>query len=186
MPCGESALNLGLMRLIDEQFMETPFYCSRQMMRQLRRLGHWIGRMWVRRLMRRMGRLAALFRKPRTSFRHPERAITPYFLRDLTDERPNQVWCPDIPVRRGFLYLVAVMDWCTRKVLAWQVSNMMESRLLHHGGGAADRTTASGVTTLGLNHVDRLNIRLRLFQQLARQLTEAKRRQQIQGRSEES
>jgi putative transposase len=128
-PCGESAGNLGLMRLIDEQFMQTPFYGSRQMMRHLRRLGHCIGRKRVRRLMRRMG-LAAVYQKPRTSVCHPKHAIFPYLLRGLTIERPNQVWCADItyiPMRRGFLYLVAVMDWCTRKVLAWRVSNTMEA-----------------------------------------------------------
>jgi putative transposase len=128
-PCGERAVNLGLMRLIDEQFMETPFYGSRQMMRHLRRLGHCVGRKRVRQLMRRMG-LAAVYQKPRTSVRHPEHAVFPYLLRDLAIERPNQVWCADItyiPMRRGFLYLVAVMDWCTRKVLAWRVSNTMEA-----------------------------------------------------------
>jgi putative transposase len=128
-PCGESALNLALMRLIDEQFMETPFYGSRQMTRHLRRLGHCIGRKRVRRLMRRMG-LAAVYQKPRTSMPHPEHAVFPYLLRDLAVERPNHVWCADItyiPMRRGFLYLVAVMDWCTRKVLAWRVSNTMEA-----------------------------------------------------------
>ena len=128
-PCGENAVNLGLMRLIDEQFMQTPFYGSRQMMRHLRRLGHCIGRKRVRRLMRRMG-LAAVYQKPWTSVRHPEHALFPYLLRELTIERPNQVWCADItyiPMRPGFLYLVAVMDWCTRKVLAWRVSNTMEA-----------------------------------------------------------
>jgi len=128
-PCGESAVNLGLMRLIDEQFMETPFYGSRQMMRHLRRLGHCIGRKRVRRQMRRMG-LAAVYQKPRTSMRHPKHSVFPYLLKDLAIERPNQVWCADItyiPMRRGFLYLVAVMDWCTRKVLAWRVSNTMEA-----------------------------------------------------------
>ena len=129
-PSGHSAANLALMRLIDEQFMETPFYGSRQMTLHLRRLGHDVGRKRVRRLMRRMG-LAAVYQRPRTSVPHPEHRIFPYLLRDLTIERPNHVWCADItyiPMRRGFLYLVAVMDWATRKVLSWRVSNTMDGR----------------------------------------------------------
>jgi putative transposase len=128
-PSGESAENLALMRLIDEQFMETPFYGSRQMTRHLRRLGHGVGRKRVRRLMRRMG-LAAVYQRPRTSVPHPGHKIYPYLLRDLSIERPNHVWCADItyiPMRRGFLYLVAVMDWASRKVLSWRVSNTMDA-----------------------------------------------------------
>src|ERR687883_315759 len=73
--------------------------------------------------------LAPIYQRPRTSTPHPEHRIFPYLLRDLVIDRPNQVWCADItylPMRRGFLYLVAVMDWATRKVLAWRVSNTME------------------------------------------------------------
>ena len=128
-PTGESEANLALMRLIDAQFLETPFYGSRQMTRHLRRLGHEVGRKRVRRLMRRMG-LVAVYQRPRTSTPHPDHPIYPYLLRDLMIERPNQVWCADItyiPMRRGFLYLVAVMDWFSRKVLAWRVSNTMEA-----------------------------------------------------------
>jgi len=127
-PVGESEANLALMRLIDEQFLETPFYGSRQMTRHLGRLGHCVGRHHVRRLMRRMG-LAAVYQRPRTSVPHPEHAVFPYLLRGMLIERPNHVWCADItyiPMRRGFLYLVAVMDWASRKVLAWCVSNTME------------------------------------------------------------
>jgi putative transposase len=116
------------MQLIDEQFMETPFYGARQMARHLRRCGHCVGRKRVRRLMARMG-LAAVYQKPRTSVPHPEHEVFPYLLRDLSIDRPNHVWCTDItyiPMRRGFLYLVAVMDWATRKVLSWRVSNTME------------------------------------------------------------
>ena len=83
----------------------------------------------VRRLMRRMG-LAAVYQKPRTSVPHPEHVVYPYLLRNLTIDRANQVWCADItyiPMRRGFLYLVAVMDWASRKVLSWRVSNTMET-----------------------------------------------------------
>ncbi len=125
---GETALNLALMRLIDAQFMETPWYGSRQMTRHLRREGHGVGRKRVRRLVAVIG-LVPIYQRPRTTVRHPEHRIYPYLLRDLAIDRPNQVWCTDItyiPMRRGFLYLVAVMDWWTRKVLSWRVSNTMD------------------------------------------------------------
>lgn len=127
-PVPETALNLTLMRLVDEQFLETPWYGSRQMMRYLRRQGNTVGRERVRRLMAKMG-LAAIYQRPRTTIPHPAHRIYPYLLRDLVIDQPNQVWCTDItyiPMRRGFLYLVAVMDWSTRKVLSWRVSNTME------------------------------------------------------------
>jgi len=127
-PVGESAENLALMRLIDEQFLETPWYGSRQMARWLQRQGHTAGRHRVRRLMRKIG-LTPIYQAPRTSQPHPEHKIYPYLLRDLSIERPNHVWCADItyiPMRRGFLYLVAIMDWATRKVLAWRLSNTMD------------------------------------------------------------
>ena len=126
---GESPLNLMLMRLIDEQFLETPWYGSRQMARHLRRQGHVVGRKRVRRLMAKMG-LAAVYQRPRTTVPHPEHKVWPYLLRNVTIDRPDQVWCADltyIPMRRGFLYLVAVMDWATRKVLAWRLSNTMDA-----------------------------------------------------------
>jgi putative transposase len=126
---GESPLNLALMRGIDEQFMETPWYGSRQMARYLRRQGHCVGRKRIRRLMRKMG-LAAIYQAPRTSQPHPEHRIYPYLLRGMTIDRPNQVWCADIcyvPMRRGFLYLVAIMDWVSRKVLAWRLSNTLDA-----------------------------------------------------------
>jgi putative transposase len=127
-PAGETALNLALMRLVDAQFLETPWSGSRQMARHLRREGYGVGRKRVRRLMARMG-LAPIYQRPRTTVPHPEHRVWPYLLRDLVVDRPNQVWCADItyiPMRRGFLYLVAVMDWATRKVLAWRVSNTMD------------------------------------------------------------
>jgi putative transposase len=127
-PAEETPLNLELMRLVDAQFLETPWYGSRQMARHLRRDGHMVGRKRVRRLMARMG-LAPIYQRPRTTVPHPGHRVWPYLLRDLVVERPNQVWCADItyiPMRRGFLYLVAVMDWATRKVLAWRVSNTMD------------------------------------------------------------
>jgi len=126
---GERPLNLTLMRLIDEQFLQTPFYGSRQMARWLRRQGHRVGRKRVRRLMRMMG-LTPVYQGPKTSSAHPGHKVYPYLLRDVTIDRPNQVWCADItyiPMRRGFLYLVAIMDWHSRKVLAWRLSNTMEA-----------------------------------------------------------
>jgi putative transposase len=128
-PAGESTLNLELMRLIDEQVMATPWYGSRQMARHLRRGGHVVGRKRVRRLMAKIG-LAPIYQRPRTTLPHPEHRKYPYLLKDLEITRPNQVWCADItyiPMRRGFLYLVAVMDWATRKVLSWKLSNTMEA-----------------------------------------------------------
>jgi putative transposase len=128
-PTGETAENLALMRLIDTQFLETPWYGSRQMAMYLRRDGHKVGRKRVRRLMAIMG-LMPIYQRPRTTVPHPEHRIYPYLLRDMVVDRPNQVWCADItyiPMRRGFLYLVAVMDWSTRKMLAWRVSNTMDA-----------------------------------------------------------
>lgn len=128
-PVGEAPLNLELMRLIDAQFLEAPWYGSRQMARHLRREGYAVGRKRVRRLMGKMG-LAPIYPRPRTSKPHPEHRVFPYLLRGLAIDRPNQVWCADItylPMRRGFLYLVAVMDWATRKVLSWRVSNTLDA-----------------------------------------------------------
>src|SRR5436853_4372843 len=117
------------MRLIDEQFLETPWYGSRQMARHLHRNGWCVGRHRVRRLMLKMG-LAPIYQRPKTSAPHPQHKVYPYLLRHLLIERPNQVWCADvtyIPMRRGFLYLVAIMDWFSRKVLAWRLSNTMDA-----------------------------------------------------------
>ena len=125
----ESEENLALMRAIDEQFLETPFYGARQMVRHLRRQGFSVGRKRVKRLMLKMG-LSAIYQKPRTSDPHPDHKIYPYLLRHLVIDRPDQVWCADITyiqMRRGFLYLVAIMDWASRKVLAWRLSNTMDA-----------------------------------------------------------
>jgi putative transposase len=127
-PKGESFLNLKLMRLIDEQFMRTPFYGSRQMARHLRREGYCVSRHRVRRLMRKMG-IQAIYQAPKTSAPHPIHKIYPYALKGLKITRPNQVWCTDItyiPIKGGFLYLIAVMDWYSRKVLSWRLSNTMD------------------------------------------------------------
>lgn len=126
---GESAENLELMRLIDEQFMEAPSYGVRQMARYLRRKGHWVNRKRVRRLMRKMG-LMAIYQKADTSKPHPEHKKYPYLLKDMDITEPNQVWCSDvtyIPMRKGFLYLVAIMDWASRKVLSWRLSNTLDA-----------------------------------------------------------
>lgn len=128
-PVGESSENLRFMKIIDKQFLETPWYGSRQMARYMKRQGHKCGRHRVRRLMRLM-RLVPIYREPNTSKKHPAHKIWPYLLKNLSIDRPNQVWCVDltyIPMRRGFLYLVAIMDWYSRKVLSWQLSNSMEA-----------------------------------------------------------
>jgi len=125
---GESPLNLTLMRLIDEQFLKTPYYGSRQMARHLQRLGYCVGRKRVQRLMRLMG-LKAVYQSPKTSISYPEHKVYPYLLRDLKITRSNQVWCTDItyiPIKRGFMYLIAIMDWYSRKVLAWRLSNTLD------------------------------------------------------------
>lgn len=126
---GESDFNLKLMRVIDEQFLETPWYGRRQMTRHLHRVGYHVGDKRVRRLMRTMG-LMPIYQQPRTSDPHPEHRKYPYLLRDLEINRRNQVWCSDIsyiPMRRGFLYLVVIMDWFSRKILSWRLSNTMEA-----------------------------------------------------------
>jgi putative transposase len=128
-PVPETPETLALMAVIDATFLDCPWYGSRQMARYLKREGHGVGRRKVRRLMAKMG-LSPIYQRPRTSDPHPEHRIYPYLLRDLEITRPNQVWCADItylPMRRGFLYLVAIMDWATRKVLAWRVSNTMDA-----------------------------------------------------------
>lgn len=126
---GESAESLRFMEIIDKQFLETPWYGSRQMARYMKRNNHKCGRHRVRRLMRLM-RLVPIYQEPNTSKKHPQHKIWPYLLRNVVINRPNQVWCADItyiPMQRGFLYLVAIMDWHSRKVLAWRLSNSMDT-----------------------------------------------------------
>lgn len=126
---GESALNLDLMLQIDRQFMETPFYGVQQMTWHLQNEGCRVDVKRVRRLMRLMG-LMPIYQKPNTSLAAKGHKTYPYLLRGLHIDRPNQAWCTDItylPMRRGFLYLVAIMDWATRKVLAWRISNTYEA-----------------------------------------------------------
>ena len=121
--------DLALMRRLDELFTAWPFLGSRRMTAMLRADGHAVNRKRVQRLMRRMG-IVALGPKPRTTKPAPGHRIFPYLLRDLVIDRPNQVWAADItyiPIGRGFLYLVAVIDWASRAVLAWRLSNTMDA-----------------------------------------------------------
>ena len=127
--------DLALMRRIDELFTAWPFLGSRRMAAMLRAEGHAINRKHVQRLMRRMG-LAALGPKPHTTKPTPGHRIFPYLLRNLAIDRPNQVWAADItyvPIGRGFLYLVAVIDWASRAVLALMVSVSNQAAVEHHG-----------------------------------------------------
>lgn len=128
-PAGESADNERLMRVIDAQYLDTPWYGSRQMTRHLRRAGEAVNRKRVRRLMRLMG-LAGIGPQPKTSTPAAAHPIYPYLLRGLPITRVDQVWCTDItyiPMARGFLYLVAIMDWYSRRVLAWKLSNTLDA-----------------------------------------------------------
>ena len=128
-PVGIDADTLAVMKEIDRVFTKYPFFGSRQIAAYLRREGVVVGRHRVRRVMARMG-LEAIYKRPRTSQPHPQHPVYPYLLRKMAIGRPNQVWCADItfvPVRNGFLYLVAIMDWATRKVLSWRLSNTMHA-----------------------------------------------------------
>jgi putative transposase len=127
-PAPANAENLALMRLLDEQYLRTPFYGSRRMMVWLQQQGHAVNRKRVQRLMQVMG-LAGIAPGPGTSQPHPLHKVYPYLLRDRVVERPNQVWCSDItyvPMPVGFMYLVVVMDWFSRYVLAWELSNTLD------------------------------------------------------------
>jgi putative transposase len=131
--------DLELMRLIDEQYLKAPCWGSRSMRNYLRRLGYKVNRKRIQRLMRTMG-LEAIYPKPRTSRLHPEHRVYPYLLRNLIIDRPNQVWTADItyiPMSRGFMYLVAVMDWYSRKILSWRVSNTLDSEFCVEAVGEA-------------------------------------------------
>lgn len=138
------AADLAVMRWIDELHLDYPFAGSRMLRSMLANEGIAIGRMHLRTLMRRMG-IEALYRKPHLSKPHPEHRVFPYRLRGLAIERPNQVWAMDIcyiPMRQGFVYLAAVMDWCSRRIVAWRFSNSLttdfcieavEEAIAHHG-----------------------------------------------------
>jgi putative transposase len=122
-----SARDLRLMRGIDELHLEAPFYGARKIAAQLNREGHEVGRRHVRTLMRQMG-IEALYRKPRTSIPARGATIYPYLLENLLIEQPNQVWSTDLtylPMAHGFMYLMAILDVASRKVLAWRLSNTL-------------------------------------------------------------
>ncbi len=128
-PQGETALNLDPMLLIDKRFLDTPFHGVRQITWHLQNEGHAVNEKRIRRPMRLM-RLMPICQKPDTSKPAKGPKTCPCLLAGLRIDRPNQVWCADItylPMRKGFLYLVAIMDWFTRKVLAWRISNKLEA-----------------------------------------------------------
>ena len=128
-PTQAKVKDLELMTLMDRQYLKTPFYGSRRMSVWLRREGYLVNRKRVRRLMRVMG-IEAIYRRPNTSRPSPENKVYPYLLRGLEVSRVNQVWMADItyiPMARGFLYLVAIMDWYSRYVLAWRLSNTLDA-----------------------------------------------------------
>jgi putative transposase len=128
-PVPVSADDLAVMRRIDELHLAWPFYGSRRMAAVLRREGWAVNRKRAKRLMRVMA-IEAIYQKPNTSKGHPGHKVYPYLLRGLTVDRPHQVWCADItyiPMAKGFVYLVAVMDWFSRRVLSWRLSITMET-----------------------------------------------------------
>jgi putative transposase len=128
-PVAESELNLRLMRMIDEEYLKTPFYGSRKMVIELEKKGEIVNRKRVQRLMRIMG-LEAMYPKPRTSIGNKDHYKHPYLLKDLKIFAPNQVWGTDItyvPLESGFLYLVAILDLFSRYVVSWAVSESLES-----------------------------------------------------------
>ena len=127
-PQPESELNLHLMDLIDRQYTKRPFYGARQMTKYLRRQGYRVNHKRIERLMRNMG-IMAIYPKPYTSVKDEGHKVYPYLLRDLPIVYPDQVWCADITyvrMRHGFLYLIAIMDWFSRYVLSWALSNTLD------------------------------------------------------------
>ncbi len=129
-PTAESEDNLSIMRWMDEQYLSTPFYGQRKLRDVLQMQGYVIAKTRVRRLMNLMG-WQTIYRKPKTTMRNKLHPVYPYLLRDLTIERANQVWAIDItyiPMRRGFLYLCAIIDVHTRYVLSWSLSNTMSAQ----------------------------------------------------------
>jgi putative transposase len=128
-PVKETEENLGLMKQIDELYMKWPFYGSRKMTTVLNREGCLVNRKRIQRLMRLMG-IQAIYPKPRLSISGQDHKIYPYLLKDLSIERPDQVWCADITyllLPHGFVYLVAILDWFSRFVLAWRLSNTLDT-----------------------------------------------------------
>ena len=123
------AEDLKLMELIDKQYLQTPTFGSRSMRDHLQRKGHAINRKRVQRLMQTMG-LEAIYPKPNTSRPHPKHKIYPYLLKGMNIDRPDKVWAADItyvPMKRSYMYLVVIMDWYSRKVLSWRLSNTLDT-----------------------------------------------------------
>jgi len=121
--------DLKMMRHIDEIHLRYPFYGSRRIMHELRGLGYEVGRGHVSRLMKIMG-IHAIYRRPRTTIPDAKHKVYPYLLKGLDITQANHVWAADIcylPMRRGYAYLVAIMDWASRKVLAWRLSNTLDA-----------------------------------------------------------
>jgi putative transposase len=143
-----SAEELDLLNRLDRLFTDHPMYGSRRLQVMLRREGVSVGRRRIRRLMRKLG-LWAIRPKRITSQPHPEHKIYPYLLRGKTIDQPNQVWATDItyiPMRRGFLYLVAIIDWATRRVLSWRLSNTLAAEFcLEALGDALARFDKPGI-----------------------------------------
>lgn len=166
-----SEADLALMRRIDALHLEHPFAGSRMLRDMLRLAGHEIGRKRVATLMRRIG-IEALYRRRNTSKRNAAHRIYPYLLRNVAIERPNHVWAMDItylPMKRGFVYLAAVLDWATRRILSWRVSNSMtadfcvealEEAIVRHGSPeimntdqGSQFTSADFIATLEANRI---------------------------------
>jgi putative transposase len=125
----ETDENLMFMKLIDREYTDRPFYGSRRMVQMLKKHKHQVNRKRVQRLMRKMG-LEAIYPKRRLSFRGQDSEVFPYLLRDVKIDHPDQVWAADItyiPMKNGFMYLVAIIDWYSRKVISWDLSNSMTS-----------------------------------------------------------
>lgn len=173
-PRGETPFNLRVMRVIDEEYTRAPFYGYRKMTVRLKSRGYAVNRKRVARLMRLMG-LHAVYPRRWTSTPHPQHKTYPYLLRGLAITRPNQVWAADItyvPMPVGFMYLVAVMDWFSRFVLAWQLSNTLDGlfclnalRLALHQGQPDIFNTDQGAQFTAHDFIDELetaHIRIRM------------------------
>jgi putative transposase len=143
----ESAGDLKLMRLMDELHLRLPFYGSRRLAWSLQQKGYAVGRKRVQRLMRQMG-ITAIYPRPRTSDPHPDHRIYPYLLRDVVVSAADQVWSADItyvPMQHGFMYLVAIIDWHSRYVLAWRLSNTLDGDFCVEALRAALRRGRPGI-----------------------------------------
>jgi len=146
-PVGISEEDLTLMKLIDRQYLAIPFYGARKIAAWLKSQGHRVNRKRIRRLMQIMG-LKAIYRRPRTSQPAPGHKIYPYLLSGMKITRPNQVWAADItyiPMARGFLYLAAIIDWYSRYVLSWRLSNTLDASFCAGPGGSAPERQARDI-----------------------------------------